>query len=292
MAKKPEIRKHITNAKLALKTVMQENLSLMGASYVSLVMTRFRKLPDSQRYSALGGDIKPAGALKYKQDLLAAMAVIAFDALAQARKEIPKAKDVKLMEDEESLKLGEFERLPPDVQGRLTRQAQTILDKQTSDLVGAVNFQFQHSVDSTDSEATLENDLSDSVDEFIDGAAVEAGAGTMASQVVNESRQAFFFADDTLAEVDAFQFTNGDPVSPICTDLAGTIFPKDDPDSWRYQPPLHFNCKSYIVPILLGNLDEALKRAGQDSVETLAPSKKSLEDSIQFGEHFCCGTTL
>jgi hypothetical protein len=40
------------------------------------------------------------------------------------------------------------------------------------------------------------------------------------------------------------------------------------------------NCKSYIVPILKGNL-------GSREIEKLKPSKKSLEQQVQFSEHDC-----
>jgi NAD+--asparagine ADP-ribosyltransferase len=78
-------------------------------------------------------------------------------------------------------------------------------------------------------------------------------------------------------EIDAFEFVNGDPVSEVCQDLAGTVFDKDDPDLFRYTPPLHWNCKSYIRPILKGNL-------GNKTIEKLKPSSKKIEETIQFTE--------
>lgn len=287
MAKKANIKKQIKEAQDVLKEVMRDNLADIGADLIAQVVARLKSLPESRRFDALAG-LEPVGVLKYKQALQTALALIAADAIAQARKEIPKAKNVKLAELEPSLKLGEFEKLPPDIRARIQRFIQALVGKQTADLVGAVNFQFQHSVDTTDSLATIESDLSDEVGSYVEGNSVDAGAGVAAAQTVNEARNAFFYDEETLQEIDAFIFTNGDPVSEICTALAGTVFSKDDPDAARYQPPLHFNCKSYIVPVLKGNLNDALKKAGQDDVEKLDPPR-SAKDSIQFHEHVCCG---
>ena len=42
----------------------------------------------------------------------------------------------------------------------------------------------------------------------------------------------------------AYQFLNGDPVSTICIPRDGKVFPRSDTSNI---PPLHFNCKSYII---------------------------------------------
>jgi hypothetical protein len=96
---------------------------------------------------------------------------------------------------------------------------------------------------------------------------------------VNDTRTAFFFDEDTLDEIESFTFVNADPVSPICQDLAGTTFAKDDPDADRYFPPLHHNCKSYIVPNLAGAKDNPeIDETG------LKPSDPKLERYITLSE--------
>ncbi len=277
-----KVKAHIKDARLALRDLMQEQLAIISADLNRQIMAAYRKLPPSQQINAYKG-LTLTGIGNYKALLKTALSVIALEAINMARKEVPKAKNTKLAESLDSITLAEFDRLPPDVQKKVQSRSQLIVDTQSADLEKATYFQFTSSVDSTDSESTLAGDLNDSSEDYITGASIETGATTIAAQVVNEARSAFFFTDDVLEEIDAFQFLNGDPVSPICQDLDGTIFPKDDPDSDRYMPPLHFNCKSYIVPILSGNL-------GRREITSLKPSQASLEKYIQLAEGVsCCG---
>ena len=64
--------------------------------------------------------------------------------------------------------------------------------------------------------------------------------------MINESRTAAFFDDKVLEEIESFTFVNADPQAPICKDLAGRTFRKDDPGAKMNFPPLHHNCESYI----------------------------------------------
>lgn len=277
MAKRPKIKQDIKDATEAFKIIMQENLSEIASAMIEQVMSGYRNLPESQRFNAIK-DVSAKGVNAYKEKMLEAMSVVAYDSIQKARKEVPKKKDVRLTEiDEDAIQLGEFDKLPADMQKRIKSMLNLLVGTQIGDLEKSVFFQYQSSVDSTDSEAQVKKDLEDSAAEFIGGNSINGGASAYASQVVNEARLAFFIDDEVSKEVEAFEFVNEDPVSPICNDLAGTVFSKDDPNLNRYWPPLHFNCNSWIRPILVGNLK------GRE-VDELKPSNKKLEDYIQFSE--------
>lgn len=238
---KPKVRADIKEATLALREVMREGLSSIADAMIAQIMKNYRNLTDSKRFDATK-DVKAEGINAYRESLLSAMTVIAADALEKARKEVPKKKNVRLAEiNEDALKLGEWEKLPPDLRRKLESQLRLLIGTQIADLEKVVYFQFNSSVDSTDSEATLKADLEDAAGEFVLGNSINGGASATSAQTINEARIAFFLDDEVSQEVEAFEFVNGDPVSPICTDLAGTIFAKDDPNLHRYYPPLHFN---------------------------------------------------
>lgn len=280
---KPNVRRQIQQSALALKQLMQRHLEEIGQSMVDQIMARLSRLPESKRLDAVK-DLEWKGQQAYKEAMLAALAVIAADALKDARKSVPKAKNVKLTEELEGrLLLGQFEDLPPGIRTKVFRQYQLLAQTQLQDLERGIAWQFNHSVDSTDSLALIRADLEDAAYDYTAGPRIASGAASMASQIVNETRNDFFSDPEVAEEIEAFRFVNGDPVSPICQDLAGTVFAKDDPDRFRYTPPLHFNCKSYIEPILSGEL------RGREIVK-LKPSKPELEDSIQFAEQTCCGS--
>lgn len=281
MRKKPNIKADIKEATDELKALMQSNLAAIADVMISAIVSRVARATDSTKLDAIV-DVPHTGVAEYKTKLLDAMAVITADALAKARREVPKAKKIQLAGEDESIQLGEFENLPASIRKKVLKQSQLILDTQMADLDKTVFFQFSSSVDSTDSLSLLKKDLEDAADDYVRGASVNSAASASAAGLVNNARNAFFLDDDVQEQLDGFEFTNGDPVSPICQDLAGTVFSADDPNLNRYWPPLHWNCKSYILPILKGNL-------GNREIEKLKPTATA-EKSIQFGEEkISCG---
>lgn len=275
MAKKPKVKTDIREATQAIRIIMQENLAAISSAMIDQIMANYRSLPPSKRLDSTKG-ITPSGINTYRDALKNALAVTAYDSLEKARKEVPKKKNVRLSFDDESLKLGDYKKLPPDIRKRIDTMLSNLVGTQIADIEKIVFFQFSSSVDSTDSEDILRKDLQDGADDYVGGANVNGGASAAASQIINEARQAFFLDDDVQSEIEAFQFVNGDPVSPICTELDGKIFAKDDPALDRYWPPLHFNCKSFISPVLTGNL-------GNREINEISPSNRALK-SIQFSE--------
>jgi SPP1 gp7 family putative phage head morphogenesis protein len=278
MAKKPKINKDIGEATKALKEIMTEELTRIADDLISQVMRQAKQLTPSQRLKALSG-LQPTGIRNYTDMLKTAFSVIASESIDKARKEVPKKKKVALfIEDNETVSLDEFDRLPPKLRKKILAQTNLLIGKQIGDLQKVIEFAYTTAEDETDSLEQIQADLNDSAIGWLDGTAIESGAALNAATTINSARNAFFFDDDVLEEVDAFEFVNGDPVSDICNDLTGTIFSKDDPSADRYMPPLHFQCKSYILPILKGNL-------GDRKIEKLQPSKKSLDAQVQFHDH-------
>jgi len=240
---KPKIDQDIKDATETIKEVMKDNLSLIAEDIVKKVMRNYKKLIYSMRFNATK-DITPIGLLRYKQELLTAMSVISAEAISQARSEVPKAKKVKLEEKLDSVKLGEFENLPAEIRRKLQAKADLIINTQLADLEKAIYFQYSSSVSGSEklasTDAQIESEIALKAEDYIDGASIEAGAGVTGANTINEARNAFFFEDDVLEEIEAFEFVNGDPVSPICQSLTGTIFAKDDPNIFIYQQLIHF----------------------------------------------------
>lgn len=260
-----------------IQEVMEENLVQISEKIISQLMSKYKASTEANKLTVIK-DIGEPGIAEYKKALLEILAQSASKAIKNARAEVPKARDVKFTEKLESIKLAEFEKLPPEVQRMLKARSELLVGTQLADLKKNIFFAYQASVLSTDSDAQIEFDLNQSSEKYLTGPAVVTGAGNIASQVINDSRNAFFFDDEVSEEIESFTFVNGDPVSPICQDLAGTVFAKDDPNADRYWPPLHHNCKSYIVPNLKGKKNPELSKAG------LKPSKSSLEKYVTLAE--------
>jgi hypothetical protein len=270
------VQRQLAQGHKILKSAMQQNLQTISQDLIQQIMTKIRKLPPSERQAAVKAlDIRGRGT--YRSALLDLLGNMAQGALDGARSEVPKKKNVKLAgEESEGLKLGAYDNLPKKIKDKVQSQADNLVDSQIADLEKAVYFQFDHSVDSTDSDALLEKDLADSAERYMDGPSVEAAAGNTTALVVNTARNAFFFDPEVVDEIESLTFVNGDPISPICQDLAGRTFAKDDPEAQRYMPPLHHNCKSYIVPNLTASKEI--------DPEGLTPSSPEIAASITLKE--------
>lgn len=278
-----KISKQIKKSKESIQEVMQVNLAFIADSIIEKIMNNARKSTRSTVLNSTKG-IKPSGINAYKSDLKATLAVVSSDALDQARSEVPSKSKVKLMENEHRLLFGEFENLPPEMRRRINNANQLLIDTQIADLEKTIYFQFNSSVTSDKPLKEVESDVRDKAEKYITGNAILAGAGVVSATTVNESRNSFFFDDEVLGEIEAFQFMNEVPNAQICKDLKGKYFPKNDPNFFRYTGPLHYNCDSWMRPVL--KLPKGVK------VERLTPTKAGIK-SIQFSEdiiknHCCC----
>jgi SPP1 gp7 family putative phage head morphogenesis protein len=252
-----------------LRELSRENIASIGAQLAQDIANRFEKLPKSQKLNAIKGP-RPKKFSQYKTDTLQLLTDTAAEALTGARKAVPGSG---------SIKLAEFEDLPPKIKKQLKTQSDLLVGTQMDDLEKSVFFQFTHSVDSTTDPRVIQKDLEDAANDFAKSASVTAGAGNTVAQIVNTSRQAFFFDEQVINQISAFRFSNPDPISPICKDLQGRVFGSNDAESARFFPPLHHNCKSFLVPVLSAkNPNPKLDPRG------LSPSTQAAAKSITLSE--------
>ena len=267
MPKRKKISRDIREATDELRKIFMEGLSPIAEQLIQDLMTKWKRAIPSQRINVTK-KTQLKGKTFYSDIVLKAVSEISLYSYEKAQSDF-KAKNLKLALPTE------FKKLPPELQRKVKRNVDLLVMDQFQKLETAIYFQYGSSFDTTDSEEIIREDLEETAKDFITGNVIRGGASATAAKAVNEARSAFFYQDDTLEQIEAFRFVNGDPVSPICTDLQGTIFSKTDANKFRYTPPLHFDCKSYIEPIYKGDLKSR-------NIEKLKPSKKSLEKYIQF----------
>ncbi len=260
----------IIDASEDIVKLMEKNVKSIGLNLVDQYVTQWKKLPEAQKISA-ARKVKLKGKKEYEKQLFEAFQKWSSKAVNQAQKEV----GVKLSE----IKLAEFEDLDLKTRNRLKAESQLIVDTQLDSLENGTALTYNGSLSETDSINIIEGDLKAEVDQQLASPSVQTGARNASSFVVNESRNAFFFTDDVLEKIQAFRFTNPSPVSPICQDLTGRIFKSDDPEASRFFPPLHHNCKSYLVPILTER-----KTPAKIDDRGLKPSDPKLEKFITLKE--------
>ncbi len=265
----------LKDSEAAVLDVMQSNLATIGDSLINKIMAKEKGLTPSTKLDAVKG-ITASGLNSYKRDLLDVLTIISYETLRHTKKEVPKAKfnlsefDYDLVRCVESKKVKKlrgasvknkkietmWRKLPPQTRRRIKLQQELLVKTQLSDLEKAIYFQFSTTVEQTDSLALLRADMEDTALDFIEGPSVRAGAPLTAHQTIGETRSAFFMTPAVEKEIEAFEFVNNYIVNrtPICEELNGTIFAKGDPDRFKFTPPLHWNCRSLILPILIGDL--------------------------------------
>ncbi len=231
-----------------VKTLMQSQLSVMYASLKDVLRKKYKAASGTDKILAAKGVVTP-GLQAYKSALRDALTPVAEQSLAWARKQVPVKRNVKL---------AGYDALPPAIRKLIDVQSSLVAETQAADLEKVTFFQFTSTASSSDSIDMILSDVDEKVLPMIDGStaegmSVDAAAGDAVAHVTQSSALSFFFDEDVLDGIESFTFTNEDPISECCQALAGTTFAVGDPDLDQYQPPLHHNCKSRLVPNLKGD---------------------------------------
>lgn len=270
------------SSKADVKDVMQTGLTEILADY-KVQCARLYKQSTPATRGSIGLKLQPKVG-PYQKALRECLAEIANDALAGAKKETPKAKNIKLAE---RIQLaaptgGYFDALPPNVKRIVKNAADLIVNTQSADIEKLVAFQFTTSQAATENLDQILLDVDNAAQPVIDGStssgmSVDAAAGNAVSSIENQARMEWFFDPDVLDTIESFTFTNEDPISEICQELDGTTWAVGDDDLDRYSPPLHHNCKSRLEP------NEKGADGNPDPVDGTPVSQKAL-DSITLCE--------
>lgn len=242
--------------------LMRESLTEIYAKMKDKLRTAYNAAPESGKVKVAANMGDAPGKADYYSKLKELFAQFAFEAREGAKKELSPAVRKQLSETRRLAaydpKKGYFDALPTHVKKQVEAQASLVADSQVADLEKATYFQFTSSATSTDDINVILNDVDEKVVPTLEGTSnkamsIEVAAADAIAHVMGSSRMALFFEPDVAASIESFTFVNEDPVSPICQALEGTVFAVSDPDVDRYGPPLHHNCKSRLVPNMVGD---------------------------------------
>lgn len=178
---------------------------------------------------------------KFKASIKGYVGEIGQAALDKVLKEIGKTREALKLTEED------FKDLPSKSRKRLNSEIGLFADFLDSDMEKVVLFAFNGFIDETDSAAALSQEMTRQRDKYLSGPALRAASVNMTSKVTNSIRNDVFQEPDVLEDIESFVFTNPAPVSAICQNLTGRVFSKEEYATTPYLPPLHHNCKSFIV---------------------------------------------
>jgi len=205
---------------------------------ISKMVNIFRKDPKA-RAAALA--VTMPGSNKFKSAIRSYVGEVGQSALDKVLQEIGKTKAELKLTDEE------FKDLPRGTKSFFTSETALFADFLDSDMEKVVLFAFNGFVDETDSAAALNQEMVRQRDRYLTGPALRAASVNMTSKTVNTVRNDVFQEPDVLDDIESFVFTNPAPVSAICQNLNGRVFSKEEYATTPFLPPLHHNCKSFIV---------------------------------------------
>lgn len=115
--------------------------------------------------------------------------------------------------------------------------------------------------------------LEKTVTSIVIGKAVADKVSVAPSKAVNIARQQVF--EERSEEIESFTYYNPSPVAEICKYLKGKTISATDPQLNQYQPPLHYNCATVMLP----NMKQFKKNP---KPKPLTPNQKQVE-SINIG---------
>lgn len=213
------------------------------------------------------------GTEEYKKKIEADLTGAYNQAQAQVSKEVPGTK-ITLAEDIKKI-----------AAARLKADVSNLTDVQIQDLAKTISLTYGQNIAAAQTAEELANILDEAIQKFIDGPVSGVGAEIASSKAVNDSRKDFF--KENTEKVISFTWVNGDPVSEICQWLDGKTLPADHPDVDRYWPPLHHNCKTYVIANTADTTENPDPQSGFEVPEDVASSMTLSEGVDAFGRSCC-----
>ena len=282
-AKDPKTpRTLITSRASEVNEIIKDSLTFSAGKYINDTIAKYKDLPDGKKQKATDKIIM-GGKNKLKKSLKIQLNTAAIDALTMVKKEVPASGDIKLSskpedilrvnyvcKNKESLSFADSDELPAHIRILTQKQGELIAEDQISDLETILDFKFSNSELNTNDFNVIKGDMEKAADDYINSGARKVVGTNVASTIVNESRNTWFFHKDIVSTIHSFTFVNISPVTPICKELAGTVFATNDAASLAFTPPLHHNCKSY----LRANLKSS---KGLPEISSLSPTAKAKE---------------
>ena len=259
---KAKIEEQLDQSALLVAQAMQENLKVRAEEFAARLIKDMKSVTPEQWRKVIRNQDEFKKPNEYNKKLQKVLAEVAGRAIAQARNEVPGGRKAKFCDGLKSrLTLAEiddvFAGLPKALVELIVTYSQLVAEDQFTDIRSSILFAANSGVAETADIALITKQVQDAIDLKIVGAgesgiaaSIQSSSTIMSTQTYNTARDEFFQSPDVVGSIVAYQFQNTDPKTPICKDLVSRVFDRKDPKNKPFLPPLHYNCKSYIVPIM------------------------------------------
>ena len=247
-------------------SVMDKSLRLRSEKYIDGIMVRVRKGGIKTRNDVF--KMKLPNNRAYKTALI-----------LWAEKVINEVYPATVAEVKSGVSLADIGGISGNEAELIIAQSNLIAKYQDQDIEKIIAFTFNgnYGVVSKDN---LDDEMRRALAQYFAKNAIETSSVNMASSVVNSARKEAFLSPELEQEVESFVYTNGDPRSAICKNLAGKVLTSKQLEETQYYPPNHHNCKSYLVAQTRGDKDNkpvtGLEITGTQEEKTKALRSKTL----------------
>ncbi len=141
--------------------------------------------------------------------------------------------------------------LSPHVKSALLLQSKYQAEAHKQDIEQIVTLGIMNGVEADQDDAQLISGINHDLNEYVESGLIKNAATIAVSQNMARGRDGFFFDQENLKQIQAFQYSAvlDGRTTDICLSLDGQIMLPTDKDLPGLRPPNHFNCRSILVPI-------------------------------------------
>ncbi len=151
--------------------------------------------------------------------------------------------------------------------------AATDVEEAVTAIDNAVMFTYFESVSQGQDLNDIKLVLTQATKSVVEGKKIAQKTSVLPGKAVNLARQKVF--EENYSDIESYTFYNPDPQAPVCVEIAGKTVAAGDPALKTYQPPLHYNCSTVIIP-------NTTTMKNNPTPRPIAISQKA-EDSINIG---------
>ena len=209
--------------------LLKNELSLLTEKKINIVLSHFKKTKGTQKVFALNPktiSVSTAHAAKVMKDFL----------------QEGVNNQIKDLRDSLSLQSPDL----PAILKITAFIATTDVEEAVKAVDNAVMFTYFDSIAQGQDLADIKLVLTQSTKSVIEGKKIAQKTSVLPSKAVNMARQKVF--EENYSDIESYTFFNPDPTAPVCFEIAGKTVAAGDPVLKTYQPPLHYNCSTVIIP--------------------------------------------
>lgn len=266
------VGKNIEKVGAEMTAIMSDQMRLRGAKLVTQMMQIWRNAPSAQRMKQVNQLTVP-GKNDYKKIITNLLAEVYVQSTSGVKKELA-SDGLKLAEE------SEIKDLPAESKAAGASQTDLIVESQDADIRKNLFFSFTAKADKLPTEAQMNANLLDVVEKYVTGASIRVAGPNAIANAINLARNAIFQKKETLDKIESFIFTNPSPDAPICKELAGRVFTKEEYVVSDKLPPLHHNCNSWISAQVTGKAGNKDVSAAGLTVQGTDKQIETIEKSI------------